>query len=107
MVGTFLKELSTKKLSKQWDQLEASSLKIWQLECVYTRDYGPSKPDPWMYNQCMRVTGSNSTNTIIFEDSDVGVQGAKATGAKVVPVKNSIDLIEKLEKLIGRIKEKW
>ena len=38
-------------------------LKIWQLECVYTRDYGPSKPDPWMYNQCMRVTGSNSTNT--------------------------------------------
>mgnify|MGYP001176113310 FL=1 len=76
-----------------------SILKIWQLECVYTRDYGPAKPNPWMYQECMRVTGSDSSNTIIFEDSDIGIKGAKASGARVVPIKNSTDLIEKLRKL--------
>ncbi|OUW06098.1 MAG: hypothetical protein CBD16_00535 [Betaproteobacteria bacterium TMED156] len=74
-------------------------LQIWQVECVYTRDYGPAKPDPWMYNECMRVTGSNPNNTIIFEDSVVGIKGAKATGSKVVAVNDSLDLLEKLEKL--------
>ena len=52
-----------------------------------------------MYQECMRVTGSDSSNTIIFEDSDIGIKGAKASGARVVPIKNSTDLIEKLRKL--------
>ena len=71
-------------------------LQLWQFECVFSRDYGPSKPDPWMYNQCIKISNSTPEQTIIFEDSQVGIQGAELTGAKVVAVKNSVDLIEKL-----------
>lgn len=74
-------------------------LKIWQLDCVYTRDYGPAKPDPWMYNECMRVCNSAPEETIIFEDSLVGIQGAKLTGAHVIAVENSEDLVRKLKDL--------
>lgn len=71
-------------------------LQIWQFECVFSRDYGPPKPDPWMYNECMRITGSTPENTIIFEDSPIGLRGAKATGAIVIEIKDMYDLIEKL-----------
>lgn len=71
-------------------------LKLWQFECVYTRDYGPPKPDPWMYNECMRITNNKPYDTIIFEDSPVGIEGARAAGARVVEVLDSKDLIEKL-----------
>lgn len=71
-------------------------LDLWQFECVYSRDYGPAKPDPWMYNECMRICDSTPDNTVIFEDSAVGIQGARATGAKVIEVKDSKDLIERL-----------
>jgi beta-phosphoglucomutase len=71
-------------------------LELWQFECVYTRDYGPAKPNPWMYNECMRITNNTPTNTVIFEDSPVGIEGAMLTGAYVVEVKDSKDLIEKL-----------
>jgi HAD superfamily hydrolase (TIGR01509 family) len=71
-------------------------LQLWQFECVYTRDYGVAKPNPWMYNECMRITNSNPIDTIIFEDSPLGIEGALLTGATVIAVKNSKDLIEKL-----------
>lgn len=71
-------------------------LQLWQFECVYSRDYGVAKPDPWMYNECMRITNSNPNNTIIFEDSPLGIEGALLTGATVIAVKDSNDLIEKL-----------
>lgn len=71
-------------------------LKLWQFECVYSRDYGLTKPDPWMYNECMRICNSTPNDTIIFEDSIVGIEGATKTGATVVRVENSWDLIEKL-----------
>ena len=71
-------------------------LQLWQFECVYSRDYGPAKPDPWMYNECMRIAGAKPEDTIIFEDSPVGIKGAQATGATVVEVTDSKDLIEKL-----------
>lgn len=71
-------------------------LRLWQFECVYTRDYGPAKPNPWMYTECMRITNSSPSETVIFEDSSVGIEGARATGARVVEVLDSKDLIEKL-----------
>jgi beta-phosphoglucomutase len=71
-------------------------LQLWQFECVYSRDYGVAKPDPWMYNECMRITNSSPNNTIIFEDSPLGIEGALLTGATVIAVKDSKDLIEKL-----------
>ena len=72
-------------------------LDLWQFECVYSRDYGPPKPDPWMYNECMRITNNKPTNTIIFEDSPVGIQGAVKTGARVIEIKDSKHLIEVLD----------
>ena len=71
-------------------------LELWQFECVYSRDYGPAKPDPWMYNECMRISGSTPENTVIFEDSPVGIAGAQKTGATVVEIRDSKHLIEKL-----------
>ena len=74
-------------------------LQLWQFECVYSRDYGPAKPNPWMYNECMRITNSSSKDTIIFEDSPLGIEGALLTGATVIAVKDSRDLIRKLYEL--------
>ena len=71
-------------------------LQLWQFECVFTRDYGPAKPNTWMYDECMRITGSVPANTVIFEDSVIGIKGAKSTNATVIEIKNSDDLIEKL-----------
>ena len=72
-------------------------LKLWQFDCVFSKDYGPSKPNPWMYLECMRITGSLPQNTVIFEDSAVGLQGATATGATVIQIKNSADLLDKIK----------
>lgn len=69
-------------------------LNIWQFECVFTRNYGPPKPNPWMYKECMRITNSQPSNTVIFEDSPVGIAGATATGATVVAIQNSMHLID-------------
>lgn len=74
-------------------------LNLWQMECVFTRDYGPAKPDPWMYERCMEICKSLPKDTIIFEDSPVGIEGAKKTGANVIAVTSSHDLIEKLKEL--------
>jgi|TARA_R110001606_G_scaffold15699_5_gene64049 HAD superfamily hydrolase (TIGR01509 family) len=69
-------------------------LDLWQFECVYSRDYGPSKPDPWMFNECMRICDSKPSNTVIFEDSVVGIKAARATGSETIEVKDSNNLIE-------------
>lgn len=74
-----------------------SILDLWHFELVYSRDYGRPKPDPWMFNECMRITNTNSKDTYIFEDSAVGIEAAIASGAWVVPVKNNTDLKRKLD----------
>ena len=71
-------------------------LKLWHFSAVYTRDYGPAKPDPWMYNECIRVVNTTPYNTVIFEDSPVGIEGAKKTTTNVIEIKDSNHLIEKL-----------
>ena len=64
---------------------------------INSGDDFPSKPDPTIYIDCMTKTNTVKEQTIIFEDSPVGLQGATATGAKVVPIKNSTHLKELLK----------
>lgn len=45
-----------------------------------------AKPDPEGFEIAMRYFNASPANTIIFEDSDVGIQAAKATGASVLIV---------------------
>ena len=44
------------------------------------------KPDPQGYELAMEYFGANPESTVIFEDSEVGIQAARATGATVMVV---------------------
>lgn len=72
-------------------------LQIWQFTCVFSRDYGPPKPDPWMYYRAMEINEVTPDQTVIFEDSPLGIQGAVKTGARVIEIKDSKHLIEVLD----------
>ena len=58
----------------------------------------PAKPDTTTFFDCMRWTGSTPENTIIFEDSIVGIQCALNTGADVIRVSNVDDTIKQMRK---------
>ena len=75
-------------------------LQLWQFESVFSRDYGPAKPDPWMYNSAMEISGVTPDQTVIFEDSPVGVEAAKRSGAFVIEVENSQDLMSRVADLL-------
>jgi beta-phosphoglucomutase-like phosphatase (HAD superfamily) len=47
----------------------------------------------------MRWTGSTADNTIIFEDSPVGIQCALATGCTVIEVTDVQHTIQEIKKL--------
>lgn len=51
------------------------------------QDVFKPKPDPEIYLSTMRKLGVNPNQTIIVEDSAIGVQAAMATGARVVIAK--------------------
>jgi len=75
-------------------------LQLWQFESVFSRDYGPAKPDPWMYNSAMEISGVTPDQTVIFEDSPVGVEAAKRSGAFVIEVEDSQDLMSRVADLL-------
>ena len=50
------------------------------------------KPFPDMYTHAMEVLGVAPSETLIFEDSDVGIRAAKNSGAKVFQVRDSSHL---------------
>ena len=56
----------------------------------------PAKPDTTTFVDCMKYTGSSLATTAIFEDSPVGIQCAKATGAMVIEVDGVEDTIKKI-----------
>lgn len=50
------------------------------------------KPDPEIYNRCMEHFSATPNGTIIFEDSDIGLRAALASGARVEKVVNRKDI---------------
>lgn len=53
---------------------------------ISNEDVEHPKPDPEGYLKAMKILGVNPNETIIVEDSEVGIKAAKASGAKVVAV---------------------
>jgi beta-phosphoglucomutase len=52
-----------------------------------TRDDCPlHKPHPWPYLEALKACGHSPHEVIIFEDSSVGLQAAKASGSHVIKV---------------------
>ena len=59
----------------------------------------PAKPDTTTFFDCMRWTNTTPENTIIFEDSPVGIQCANATGCAVIEITDVLHTIEEMKKL--------
>ena len=56
-------------------------------DLILTQDeVSKSKPDPEGYLKAMKYFGIDSKDTLIFEDSEVGIQAARASGATVFVV---------------------
>lgn len=54
---------------------------------ILTRDDCPlHKPDPWPYLKALNLSQVDKTETIIFEDSQVGLEAALNSGAHVIKV---------------------
>lgn len=68
-------------------------------EKINTATDFPAKPDTTTFFDCMRWTGSTPEDTIIFEDSIVGIQCALSTGAEVVRVTDVQHTIQEMKKL--------
>ena len=69
---------------------------------VYTReDVSQMKPDPEIYLKAMNTLGFEPSECLIFEDSLIGAEAAKASGAEVAVVydKYSDDEREEINKL--------
>ena len=49
-------------------------------------DVKRGKPDPEIYNKAMESLGVKPEETLIFEDSDIGIGAAIASGAKYIRV---------------------
>ena len=57
------------------------------ISCVMSAElYSQSKPHPECYLRAAELLEAELSKTIIFEDSDVGLTGAKASGATVVAI---------------------
>lgn len=70
---------------------------------VSNEDVKHPKPYPEMYWKCMVTLDAHPRDTIIVEDSHVGREGAKASGAKLYPIKDATDL--NFERFIDMITE--
>lgn len=69
--------------------LLALGLYIWTDTVFSNNDVNRPKPATEIYLKAMIENGVDPSETLIVEDSPVGLQGAKASGAHVLPVKNS------------------
>lgn len=75
---------------------------------VSNQDVEHPKPHPEMYLKAMSVLAINKENTLIVEDSDVGMQAANASGAHTLKVENAeavtvSKIIEAINQLNGMI----
>jgi beta-phosphoglucomutase-like phosphatase (HAD superfamily) len=59
------------------------------------------KPDPQIYNRCMEYLTVSPKETVIFEDSEIGLRAATATGARVEKVLNRKDVyFDRIDRVI-------
>jgi HAD superfamily hydrolase (TIGR01509 family) len=69
---------------------------------VSNEDVNRNKPFPEMYWKCMTACNAIPKNTIIFEDSHIGRQGAIDSGATLIAIENRHDLNqEKIDKVVN------
>ncbi len=67
---------------------------------VSNEDVVKNKPFPEMYWKCMTACNAIPKDTVIFEDSHIGRQGAIDSGANLIPIENRFDLNqEKIDKV--------
>lgn len=53
---------------------------------LFGEDVENGKPDPECYNKTISALGLKASECVIFEDSDIGVRAAQASGATVLKV---------------------
>lgn len=54
-------------------------------------DVVKTKPDPEIFFKCMRYFNVMPKETVIFEDSDIGIEAAKDTGAWIIRIEKWAD----------------
>ncbi|MCF0128937.1 MAG: HAD family phosphatase [Pseudobutyrivibrio sp.] len=54
---------------------------------ITQEDAARLKPDPQAYIMAMEKAGIDAAYTVIFEDSEVGIQAAEATGASIMQIR--------------------
>ena len=73
---------------------------------VSNEDVVRNKPFPEMYWKCMTACNSIPKNTVIFEDSHIGRQGAIDSAANLIAIENRHDLNqEKIDKVLDIFSE--
>ena len=66
-------------------------------------DVALPKPDPQIYNKCMEHFDSLPDETVIFEDSEIGLRAASASGARVEKVVNRKDVyFDRIDRVIHK-----
>ncbi len=66
-------------------------------------DVSMPKPDPEIYTRCIKHFDTIADNTVIFEDSEIGLRAATASGARVEQVKDRPDI--SFDRILRVIKE--
>ena len=73
---------------------------------ISNEDVIRNKPFPEMYWKCMTAISSLPNDTVIFEDSHIGRQGALDSKCHLIPVENRKDLDQKkINRVIKILKE--
>jgi len=74
---------------------------------VSNEDVNRNKPFPEMYWKCMTACNALPKDTVIFEDSHIGSQGALDSGANLIAIENRPDLNQdKIDKVFKIFTEK-
>ena len=100
--------ICTNSMKKRTENL----LKELQLEEYFDGIYSGSdlhhsKPDPYMYIQAMKDHGVNPEETIVLEDSSLGIQAGKNSGALTIALRDKDGMADQHEAdiIIQNLKE--
>jgi len=68
---------------------------------ISNEDASAPKPSPEPYLTLYRLHGLSASECLVLEDSEYGIQSARASGAHVLPVRDCADVT--LEKILGAL----